>query len=466
MAKKIKEGWILAAVAVVMAAALYMQRHPGYSWERDLSQRIAVDFNRTQEEVKSYISQYLPDVTDEQIEAWTKAGKLESMQIGGRTMYFHAAAPNLFRIDPELAALKASRTDGGDVSKSGTPLDGHEAVDAVTIPAIRRGVEQALSEGTAATGNPYLAEPRRMRVTFTLTVPAYTLRPGKRIRCWLPYPRTDTDRQGGIRFIEAGVDGKALPADRITFSDPSCAHSSLYMEGKAHRDRPTTFHEVFEYTSSGEWHPMAAGDALPYRTDDEDYRRYTAEEGPHLRFSERIRHLADSLTAGITDPYLQALAFFTWIDGNFPWASAREYSTIPNIPEYVLDAGHGDCGQKTLLLMALCRCKGIPIRWQSGLMMHPGSQNLHDWAEIYFEGKGWMPVDQSFGITPYGGTFFLGGIEPYRMVVNNGFAEELSPKKKFPRSDNVDFQRGEVEWDYGNLYFNQWSYHFDIEYLD
>jgi len=98
--------------------------------------------------------------------------------------------------------------------------------------------------------------------------------------------------------------------------------------------------------------------------------------------------------------------------------------------------------------------------------MHPGSKNLHDWCEVYFEGCGWVPVDQSFGVTPYGGYFFLGGIEPYRLVVNNDFSREFSPAKKYPRSDTVDFQRGEVEWEGGNLYYNQWSYHFEIEYLD
>ena len=464
MAKRNLDGWIILSAALLMGVILYVQRHPGYSWDRDLATRLAADFNRTQEEVKEEIRAYLPDVTDGQIAEWTASGKLESRMVGRRRMYFHAAASNLFRIDSTLAAVKAARTGGEtDLSKSGTPLSGHEAVDARTIPLIREQVLRQLSEGGEAA---FLALPKRLRVTFTLTVPANTLRPGKTLRCWLPYPRNDVARQGDIRFLEAGVDGKTLPADRIRFSDPDCPHSSLYMEGKTHRDRPTTFHEVFEYTSRGEWHPMAEGDALPYRTDRPDYRTYTAEEEPHIVFSPRIRALADSLTAGITDPYLQALALFTWIDRHIPWASAREYSTIAAIPEYVLDTGHGDCGQQTLLLMTLCRYKGIPVRWQSGLMMHPGSGNLHDWAEIYFEGCGWMPVDQSFGLTPYGGSFFLGGIEPYRMVVNNGFGAELSPAKKFPRSDTVDFQRGEVEWDRGNLYYNQWSYSFDIEYLD
>jgi hypothetical protein len=49
--------------------------------------------------------------------------------------------------------------------------------------------------------------------------------------------------------------------------------------------------------------------------------------------------------------------------------------------------------------------------------------------------------------------------------VNNDFGRTFSPEKKYPRSDTVDFQRGEVEWDGGNLYYNQWSYRFEIEYL-
>ena len=42
----------------------------------------------------------------------------------------------------------------------------------------------------------------------------------------------------------------------------------------------------------------------------------------------------------------------------------------------------------------------------------------------------------------------------------------LSPKKKYPRSETVAFQRGEVEWRGGNLYFDQWNYNWEIEYRD
>ena len=268
-----------------------------------------------------------------------------------------------------------------------------------------------------------------------------------------------------MKFIEAGVNGVPYSKDKIIFSDPECAHGSLYMEAEAQRWKDVTFYEVFEYVSCGEWHPIDSSKVLPYNTESPEYKEYTAEREKHLIFTERIRRTADSLTAGIENPYLQAKAIYSWIDKTFPWASAREYSTIENIPEYVLSSGHGDCGQVTLLFMTLCRAKGIPTRWQSGFMMHPGDKNLHDWCEAYFEGYGWVPVDQSFGVTPYGGYFFLGGIEPYRMIVNTDFGREMSPAKNYPRSETVDFQRGEVEWEQGNLYFNLWNYDYDIEYL-
>lgn len=456
---KMKKGEIAlwTAVAILLALNIWLPRQMRhkYSWERDLSQRYAVDFDRTEKDVKNYIQEYIPDVTDAQIEDWTKSGKLESMVIGKRRMYFHSAAPNLFRIVLELAALKAEKD-----SSSG--LEGHQIIDSQTIPVIEKAVEDNLAAGKP---DPYYALPKRMRVTYRLTVPANTLRPGKHLRCWLPYPRSDVGRQTDVKFIEAGVNGVPYSKDKIIFSDPECAHGSLYMEAEAQRWKDVTFYEVFEYVSCGEWHPIDSSKVLPYNTESPEYKEYTAEREKHLIFTERIRRTADSLTAGIENPYLQAKAIYSWIDKTFPWASAREYSTIENIPEYVLSSGHGDCGQVTLLFMTLCRAKGIPTRWQSGFMMHPGDKNLHDWCEAYFEGYGWVPVDQSFGVTPYGGYFFLGGIEPYRMIVNTDFGREMSPAKNYPRSETVDFQRGEVEWEQGNLYFNLWNYDYDIEYL-
>ena len=452
---------------ILMFMAAVSCGHNKYSWEADLQYRLGVDFCRTREEVKEYITKYIPDVTDAQIDAWTASGKLESMQIDGKTMYFRNAAPNLFRIDKQCKAIKGGENTG---------LSGEYVVDAVNLPEILATADR---DGQAT-----IAAPKRMRVKYTLVVDADAVPDGKTVRCWLPYPRADVDRQKDVKFIRATAKAasdhlfftETTDSELIKFAPENYSHSTLYMEIPAVKGQPVTFTEEFEFTSYGEYFRNLEDRVQPYDKTTALYKTYTAEREKHIIFTPRLKEIADSLTAGIDNPYLQAKAIFTWIDGNFPWASAREYSTLDNIPEYVLANGHGDCGQVTLTFLTMCRYKGIPGHFQSGFMMHPGAWNMHDWAELYFQGVGWVPVDQSFGRPPYATPeylkaypeadyFFLGGIDSYRMVVNQDFGMDLFPAKTYPRSETVDFQRGEVEWEGGNVYFPQWSYDMEITYL-
>jgi len=418
-----------------------------YSWESDLHQRLLTDFCMTESQVKDYIRKYIPDVTDDQMREWEKSKALECMVIDGEKRYFRNAGPNLFRVDSACYNIK--------VAKEGIALSGSEKVNMENLPEVIAAVKK---EGKS------IVVPKRMRITYTLTVDTNEVPAGKIIRCWLPYPRTDVARQQDVKFISASE-------PKYTLAPKSCCHSTLYMEKRAVHNEPTVFSETFEYTSNAEWHNLKAEDIQTYDTTAALYKEYTAEREKHIVFSPRLRQLAARLTAGETNPYLKAKRIFRWVNDHFPWASAREYSTIENIPEYVLDNHHGDCGQVSLLFITLCRISGIPAHFQSGFMMHPNAWNLHDWAEVYFQGIGWVPADQSFGIPTFARNadeeyFFLGGIDSWRMVVNNDFGRSLVPQKKYPRSETVDFQRGEVEWEGGNLYFPKWDYHMDIEYLN
>jgi len=159
---------------------------------------------------------------------------------------------------------------------------------------------------------------------------------------------------------------------------------------------------------------------------------------------------------------------YEWIDAHIIWSGALEYSTIDNIPEYVLQHRRGDCGMQTLLFMTMARYKRVPVKWQSGWMLHPNEVNLHDWCEVYYEGVGWVPLDMSFGLQPtkkhslrY---FYMSGMDAYRFIVNDKISAPFTPKKEHMRSEPIDFQRGEVEWKGGNLYFDKWTYRMDVDY--
>jgi hypothetical protein len=414
-------------------------------WEPERQERIRLDFIRTEDEVRTYVQRYIPDVTTEQIRRWEESRALEYMVIEGEKRYFRHAAPNLFRIDSAARAVKLAK-DGFQQSASGKVNEKH-------LPQVIQAVKESGENRVL---------PVCLRVKYTLTVKPNVVPDGEIIRCWLPYPKNNRLRQERTTLISASE-------ETYLFSPETYRHSTLYMEKKAVKDKPTVFSETFEYTSYAQWCNPKPEEILPYDTTTALYREYTSERETHIRFSPRIRRLAEELAGDVENPLLKAQRYFTWINDHLPWASAREYSTIENIPEYVLDNRHGDCGQVTLLFITLCRCSGIPAHFQSGFMMHPGAWNLHDWAEVYFEGLGWVPVDPSFGIPSFARNdeermFFLGGIDAWRMIVNEDYSQPLFPEKTFPRSETVDFQRGEVEWQGGNLYFNQWSYNMDIEY--
>ena len=83
---KTKEKVLWLAVLAALAANIWLPRHlqQKYSWERDLSQRYAADFDKSAAEVKDYIRKYIPDVTDAQIEEWTSAGSWSPCRSAGR----------------------------------------------------------------------------------------------------------------------------------------------------------------------------------------------------------------------------------------------------------------------------------------------------------------------------------------------------------------------------------------------
>ena len=420
-----------------------------YNWNDDLHHRILHDFRTSRSEVKEYIQQYIPNVTDQQMDAWESSKALEYMQADGKKVYFNQAGPNLFRIDSLCASIKEA--------KDGIVYRNWETDDVVNIPEILQATRN-IPPGTY----PY-AVPKRMRITYTLTVNADAVPAGRTIRCWLPFPRTDEARQQDVRLLST------FPA-KYRRAPQHAVHSTVFMTQKAVAGQPTVFKEVFEYTACGAKFWLTPQNVGAYDKKSKLYRQYTAEREKHVVFTPTMRQLAARLTQGESNPYLQAKRIFLWINDHFPWASAREYSTIDNIPEYVYKNKHGDCGQVSLLFITLCRICGIPARFESGFMVHPHDKSLHDWAEVYFQNFGWVPVDQSFGIPAKARTdeekmFFLGGIDSWRMIVNRDFGFPLYPKKIFPRSETVDFQRGEVEWDGGNLYFDQWKYNYDIQHL-
>ncbi|HRW95881.1 MAG TPA: transglutaminase domain-containing protein, partial [Bacteroidales bacterium] len=394
------------------------------NWEVERMRRIALDFNKTEKEALAYIHRYFPDVTAEQLKKWEESRALESRLINGEKRYFSRAFRNLFRIDSTCRA-KYEEINGPEEDPKAPLLQEH----------LPRVVELTKKSGVNK------VEPVTYSITYTLTVPANTVPEREVIRAWMPLPRTDVPRQKDFRLTEVSEPDYIISPDRYV-------HKSIYMEKEAVKDSSTVFSYSFTYTAFAQYdHFDPLEDIRPYDTLSEEYRKYTQAVPPHIVTDGKVAELARKIVGDETNPYLKLQKIFSYISRNYPWAGAREYSTIESIPLYVLENGHGDCGQVSLLFISMCRSLGIPARWESGWMLHPGAVNLHDWAEAYLEGVGWIPVDQSFGLQrPLVELFYSRGIDAYRMAVNSDIGGAFFPAKIHFRSETVDFQRGEVEW--------------------
>ena len=415
----------------------------GLKFTKDSLNRVALDFNRNREYIVNWITEnqhFTP--TEEQLYKWEEDKVLEYRIIDGEKRYFRNAAPNIFRVDAEARELIQA------------PVLSAEAGAKSILNTHLQELTPTEQEWR------YLLPEVNTHVKYTITVPKGETSEGETIKAWLPFPRKDVGRQSDVTFISSSQPQYILSEDRTD-------HTSIYMVQTAEENEQVVFSAEFSFTSRGEWFDLSKIPLQEYDTGSELYRKYTSEKIPHIQFSDRIINLTDSITKGNNSPVQDLQSIYRFITSTYPWASAIEYSTIPNIPEYVLEYNKGDCGQVALLLITMLRYKGIPARWQSGWMSHPGEVNLHDWAEAYFEGIGWIPVDVSFGrgeaLENYlGREFFMSGIDSYRLYINSDYSGEFYPEKKYPRSETVDFQRGEVETESENLYFNRWKYRMEV----
>jgi hypothetical protein len=410
---------------------------------QEISERIKRDFRLTEADVKSRLAKYYPELNPSQMAEWENKLRLEMRLIDGEKRYFSQAVSNLFRMDDVAKARKQE-------------VDGCQA-DSLKLFCLKH-TEKIISE-TAVSGKP--ENPVSMKLTYTIEVKPNAVPDGETIRCWMPFPRVGNARQKNIKLLKSDPE-MAVVAPESDFQ------RAVYMEKKAVKDQPTLFQIELELESSAQYFDLKPEEIKPYNTESAVYKEFTSERAPQIVFSPKIAALAKRILQGESNPLKKVQKIYNWINDTIRWASALEYSIMPDIPGYVLKTGHGDCGMQTLLFMTLARSQGIPVKWQSGWMLHPREVNLHDWSEVFYEGIGWVPLDQSFGLQNSTDekvrNFYRSGIDSYRMIVNDDYSRELTPKKKYLRSEPYDFQRGELEWEGGNLYFNKWSWDMKVEY--
>jgi transglutaminase-like putative cysteine protease len=449
---QIDAGHFKAADAAITAAlaqpGLSADAKTALTFQRERMRRILLDFTLSADDVKVRVRKEIPNLTDAEFAKWNAAGLFEHQVIDGRTLYFKRSPGNLFRLSPEAVARRAVQTPPSD------------------------GPMEALNERQRAIYHAALTEqrssvlPRRLRMTQILTVKADAVPAGETVRAWIPYPQAVPGQQEDIRYV-------ASEPSTHEIAPESAKQRTVYLEKPAVAGQKTEFSVTYELTLLAQYHAIDPAKVTAEKITPE-LAPFVTERAPHIVFTDAMRKFSHDAVGDEKNPYRIAQKLFAAVD-KIPWAGAREYSTITNISDYALHAGHADCGQQTLLLMTLLRLNGIPTRWQSGMVYSDdGSDysNIHDWGYLYLAPYGWVPMDVTTGrLHPAPSDdkalewFYLGGLDNYRIAFNNDFGRRFQPPKQQFRSDDVDSQRGEAEWKGGNLYFDQTGYDFKWQVL-
>ena len=409
----------------------------------ELISRLRIEFSLSENEVKEKLGKYHTHVADSML-VWEQSGDLEMRRIDGEKRYFNRAVSNFFRINKWAKALKDS-------------LDGKRFDDVESFRS--KYLTSIFSSKNNLSAGPF--DENVLTINYSIRLKANTVPDGAKVYCWMPFPRKNQVRLKEIELL-------SLSEPNYILAPEETLQRSIYMEKNAVKDSATEFLVSYRIHTEAQWCNVKAEDALSYNVESELYKKYTNESLPHIVFSDSIKALSHKIVGNETNPVEQVRLLYYWLNDNIPWAGALEYSVMECIPEYVLKNRRGDCGMQTFLFLSMARSLGIPCKWQSGWYLMPEEKNLHDWAEVYYEGIGWVPVDVSFKLfdsdDPRIREFYMNGLDSYRLIINDDVAREFYPVKKYLRSEPYDFQRGELEWDGGNIYFDKWTYQMEVAY--
>jgi len=424
----------------------------------EVIRRIRLEYSVTEAQMLEKLRKSIPDATLADIRRWRDAGELQHRVLDGVVLYWEREPSNLFKFCKE-ARERRDRTPEG-ASKTASEKNAAQA--------LARRVAEIVAEADKTGKAEVLPVRHRVHYSLTLKPRPGRLKKGSLVRIWMVYPQ-EYRQQGGVRLIES--------TPEVTTISPNWDQArhgefqrTLYFEQRVEDPgKPVGAKVVYEWTCAAYCPRLDAAGAKPCDTGSELYRTYTSERPPHILFSPEIRAVVAKETAGVDNPLEKARRLWLYVAKNMRYRYEVEYSTIPSISQMAVKELRGDCGVHAMLFITLCRAAGIPARWQSGWETKPEGYTMHDWAEFYIEPWGWLPADPTYGLQDSGDPrvreFFFGRMDAHRCIVNLDYGCPFVPAKESFRSEPVDSQRGEVEVDGENLYFDEWDSSFRVQWL-
>ncbi len=404
--RKLKVGYLTQA----MRNSLIVQR--------EIIVRLPENYPYTKEQAMAIVQEHIPDFTETEFDERKINGEIDWIYIQGTPHYFDRFYDTLFKTDRTFANRAGIRNLVCDGSSTGSDMK-EDPLDRVA---------RIMREKGSITN--------KITVRASVQIKDEYFHPGELVRVHLPIPCKCT-QQSEIRIERMDPDnGQLAPDDAI--------QRTICWEENMIENHPFTVEYSYVYTA--QYHNINS--IVP---DEVQPTFHTHEQPPHIMFTPYIQELANSLTQGQNSTLEKARAIYDYVTLNMKYSFMRSYFCLEGIPETAARNLRGDCGVMALLFITLCRCSGIPARWQSGLITRPDFCGAHDWAMFYIAPYGWLYADPSFGTGAVREQdeerrqFYFGNLDPFRMVANSHFQSDFTVPKVYWRADPYDNQVGEIE---------------------
>ena len=396
--------------------------------QKKICQELPSEFPYTRQEALEIIRKDIPDFTDAEFDEQVDRRNIRWIYVNGEERYFNRFYSSMCKAVPEISR------------RTQLQVGGMESLSSASQTANLRDVTIAKMKENGS-----LATRIRIRATVQLKDEFFT--PGMFVRAHLPVAAA-CDQQSDIR-IE-----KVWPETGVVAPENAGQRTVCWEENMAENHE---FMVEYSYLHTATYHDT---DHMIGEVSDKTF--YTQEKAPHILFTPYIKALVEELTEGVTDPLEKARRFYDFITLNMNYTFMPSYFLMENIAETCARDFNGDCGVFALLFLTLCRCAGIPARWESGFAAEPNFIGGHDWVQFYVEPHGWLYADTSFGISAKRNgneerrKFYFGNLDPYRMVANSAFMAPFLTEKSHWRADPYDNQVGEMETDSHGLTYGEY----------
>lgn len=396
--------------------------------EREIICRIPQNYPFDRAAALAVVRGHIPDFTEEEFDERVDAGKISWLYVNGEMHFLDRFFETLCKADPSFAV------------RAGVQVHGVESVTKEQGEGRLDRVRRLMCENGGISN--------RIRIRSSVRVNDDRFTPGMFVRVHLPIP-AECEQQSEIRIEKMYPEtGKLAPEN--------AAQRTICWE--ENMEENYEFYVEYSYVHTARYHDVSTMKADAVQPDFD-----TQEQAPHIVFTPFIRSLVEMLTEGVTDPLEKARIFYDFITLNMKYTFMPSYFILECIPDSAARSYTGDCGVFALLFITMCRCAGIPARWQSGLTAEPDFCGAHDWSRFYIAPYGWLYADPSYGTAAVRAQneerrkFYFGNIDAYRMVANSEFEAPFTIEKQFWRADPYDNQVGEIETSDRGLRYEEYT---------